>query len=96
MWPLESSLAIVDASGAASRVVLVSFQDAVVRGIRMRRPDLVTGMSLAEFVPFARLGPAAEGTYAPRRRSLSSPRTASPRRSSRAPSASACGSTRGP
>ncbi len=62
---VDEVLAVVDASGAASRVVLVSFHDAVVREIRARRPDLVTGMSLGEFVAFARLRPAAEGTYAP-------------------------------
>ncbi len=62
---VDRVLRVVDASGAASRVVLVSFTDAVVRAIRTRRPDLVTGMSLAEFVAFARLRPAAEETYAP-------------------------------
>lgn len=62
---VDEVLEVVDASGAASRVVLVSFHDAVVRQIRARRPDLVTGMSLAEFVAFARLRPAAEETYVP-------------------------------
>lgn len=58
-------LRVVDAGGAAGRVVLVSFHDAVVREIRTRRPELVTGMGLAEFVAFAQLRPAAEGTYSP-------------------------------
>ncbi|MDO9019355.1 MAG: glycerophosphodiester phosphodiesterase [Deltaproteobacteria bacterium] len=62
---VDAVLAVVDASGAASRVVLVSFHDAVVREIRARRPGLVTGMSLGEFVAFARLRPGAEESYAP-------------------------------
>ncbi len=62
---VDRVLTIVDANRAAGRVVLVSFNDSVVREIRARRPDVVTGMSLAEFVAFAGLRSSVEATYAP-------------------------------
>lgn len=62
---VDAVLAVVDASGAASHVVLVSFADSVVADIRARRPDLVTGMSLSEIFTFVMLRPANEATYVP-------------------------------
>ena len=62
---VDEVLTVVDASGSASRVVLVSFSDAVVAEIRARRPDLATGMSLAETLAFANLRPGSEATYVP-------------------------------
>lgn len=58
-------IAVVDAQGAASRVVLVSFDDAVVAAVRAMRPEIVTGMSAGEMTAFAFLRPRAEATYVP-------------------------------
>lgn len=62
---VDEALAVVDASGAANRVVLVSFSDAVVAEIRARRPELVTGMGAAEMLAFLRLNSATEARYSP-------------------------------
>lgn len=58
-------IAVLDAHDAASRVVLVSFDDDVVAAIRAMRPDIVTGMSAGEMSAFAFLRPGAEATYVP-------------------------------
>jgi len=62
---VEQVLAVVDAAGAAARVVIVAFSDAIVTELRMRRPELVVGMSLGEVVTFATLRPASEASYVP-------------------------------
>lgn len=62
---VEDVLAVIDAAGAAERVVVVSFSDAVVTELRTRRPELVTGMSLGEVVAFATLSSAREASYVP-------------------------------
>lgn len=58
-------IAVLDANDAASRVVLVSFDDDVVAAIRAMRPDIVTGMSAGEMSVFAFLRPGQEATYVP-------------------------------
>lgn len=63
---VDAVLAVVDASGVGSRVVLVSFADGVVRDIRARRPDLVTGMGAGEIAEFLSLRPSSEARYVPR------------------------------
>jgi glycerophosphoryl diester phosphodiesterase len=62
---VDAVLAVIDASGSASRVVLVSFSGPVVADIRARRPELVTGMSLAETFTFSMLRADTEATYVP-------------------------------
>lgn len=62
---VDEVLAVLDASGAADRVVLVSFSDRVVADIRARRPELVTGMGAGEIATFLRLNAAREATYLP-------------------------------
>ena len=58
-------IAVLDANDAASRVVLVSFDDDVVAAVRAMRPDIVTGMSAGEMSVFAFLRPGQEATYVP-------------------------------
>jgi len=58
-------IAVLDANDAASRVVLVSFDDDVVAAVRAMRPDIVTGMSAGEMSEFAFLRPGQEATYVP-------------------------------
>lgn len=58
-------LAVLDAAGAAGRVVLVSFSDAVVADIRARRPEIVTGMGSGEMATFVTLRPSREASYVP-------------------------------
>lgn len=60
---VDAVLAVIDANGAASRVVVVSFTDAIVADIRARRPDIVTGMGLSEIAAFTRLNSVSETSY---------------------------------
>lgn len=62
---VDPVLAVIDAAGAADRVVLVSFSDAVVAAIRSRRPEVVTGMAAGEMARFITLSARAEASYVP-------------------------------
>lgn len=62
---VDAVLEVLDATGAASRVVVVSFDDAVVADVRARRPDIVTGMGAAEMAELLLLRPGREADYAP-------------------------------
>jgi glycerophosphoryl diester phosphodiesterase len=61
---VDAVLDVLRRTGAASRAVVVSFDDATVAELRAKAPPaLLTGMSLGETVAFAGLPPEAEESY---------------------------------
>lgn len=59
-------LEVLDANDAADRVVLVSFDDAVVERVRALRPEIVTGMGAAEMAELLLLRDVDADAYVPR------------------------------
>ncbi|MCC6214268.1 MAG: glycerophosphodiester phosphodiesterase [Polyangiaceae bacterium] len=66
-------LAVLDARGAAGRVVVVSVSDDVVHAVRAQRPDVLTAMGAGEMITFHALGEETEADYVPPTRLVQPP-----------------------
>jgi len=70
---VDAVLTLIDAKGAAGRVVLVSFSDDVVLDIRQKRPDVLTGMALGEMLALNAVTDETEASYQPPTRIVQPP-----------------------
>lgn len=70
---VDALLAVLDARGAAGRVVVVSVSDDVVHAVRERRPDVLTAMGAGEMITFHALAEETEADYVPPTRLVQPP-----------------------
>ncbi|MFA6034351.1 MAG: glycerophosphodiester phosphodiesterase [Myxococcota bacterium] len=62
---VDAVLAILAETGMEDRVILISFDDKVVRDIRLKNPRIVTGASLGEMMAFSSISESTAGRYRP-------------------------------
>jgi glycerophosphoryl diester phosphodiesterase len=70
---VDPVLAVLDATGAADRVVVVSFNDDVVLEVRQKRPSMLTGMALGEMIELNGVSDETEPSYQPPTRIVQPP-----------------------
>lgn len=70
---VDDVIRVLDETGATDHVVVVSFADDVVHEVREKRPDILTGMAMAEMLELSMVSADTEADYRPPTRLVQPP-----------------------